>query len=451
MNHQLRPSGTISRIPRTASLLWFAGALSGAAPAAAEPPSEAAWERLEATVQTLTEEVRRLRDDTVSSTPATEGVRETPTGSGSAKVYSVESGLSLGGYGEFYFAGRTGRRDVSRQADFYRFVTFVGYRFSDRILMNTELEFEHATTESNLRGRTGEVSVEFSYLDFLISKPVNVRGGSLLVPIGFVNEMHEPPFYRGNFRPAVERAILPSTWRELGAGVHGEPIEGLRYSAYVVNGLDAAGYGTKGLRDGRQNGNRALWEDVAGILALDWQAARPVTVGGAVFSGGADQGRRFAGREVDVLTTIVEGHLELRHREFRGRFLAARTSIGDADAIAADLTAAARVDEPGHPPIAVPEEQIGWYAEGAIDTARWIGLPREQALLVWARFESLDLHHRMPGGTSPDPAFDTQATTVGLEYQPHGNVAVKLDWTAESRGDDGATEDPLRLGAGFTF
>jgi hypothetical protein len=419
----------------------------GSAPAAAEPPSEAAWERLEATVETLTEEVRRLRETTGPAASAPPGDGST----GSSKVYSVDSGLSMGGYGEFYFAGRTGAIGTPRRADFYRLVTFVGYRFSDRVLMNSEVEFEHATTSANLSGRAGSVSVEFSYLDFLISRPLNVRAGNLLVPIGFVNEMHEPPFYRGNFRPTVERAIIPSTWRELGVGVHGEPTAGLLYSAYLMNGLDAAGFDPKGLRGGRQKGNRALWEDLAAVLSLDWQAARPLSVGGSVFAGGAAQGRRYDDREVDVFTTVLEGHAELRHREYRARFLVAHNRIGDADALAADLTAAARADVPGHPAIAVPDEQLGWYAEGSIDVAGRLGMPREQALLVWVRYEDVDLHHGVPDGYSRNPALDVRSTTLGIEYRPHGNVAIKLDWTAEDRDDGGATEDPLRLGAGYTF
>ena len=69
--------------------------------------------------------------------------------------------------------------------------------------------------------------------------PVNARAGNLLLPMGLVNEMHEPPFYRGNFRPEVERMILPSTWRELGVGLHGAIAERVSYKAYLVNGLDA--------------------------------------------------------------------------------------------------------------------------------------------------------------------------------------------------------------------
>jgi hypothetical protein len=92
-------------------------------------------------------------------------------------------------------------------------VLYAGYKFTDRILFNTEIEFEHGSTEEN-----GSVSVEFATLDFLIRDEVNARGGLVLLPVGFLNEIHEPPFYYGTHRPDVEEVILPTTWREVGAG-----------------------------------------------------------------------------------------------------------------------------------------------------------------------------------------------------------------------------------------
>ena len=68
-------------------------------------------------------------------------------------------------------------------------VLYFGYKFNDRFLFNSEIEFEHGSTEDD-----GEVSVEFAYLDYLWRKPLNVRAGLLLLPLGFVNELHEPSY-----------------------------------------------------------------------------------------------------------------------------------------------------------------------------------------------------------------------------------------------------------------
>ena len=55
----------------------------------------------------------------------------------------------------------------------------------------------------------------------------------MLMPIGIINERHEPPVYYGVERPFVDTVIIPTTWFDVGAGVHGEVGRGWRYRAYV--------------------------------------------------------------------------------------------------------------------------------------------------------------------------------------------------------------------------
>ena len=51
------------------------------------------------------------------------------------------------------------------------------------------------------------------------------------MPVGIINERHEPPVYYGVERPFVDTVIIPTTWFEVGAGVHGEVGRGWRYRA----------------------------------------------------------------------------------------------------------------------------------------------------------------------------------------------------------------------------
>jgi len=159
-----------------------------------------------------------------------------------SKVYGTRGGLSIGGYGEMLyenFASKLQNGTYSPKAntvDFVRQILYVGYKFDERIVFNTEIEFEHAKTAT---GSAGEVAVEFAYLDFLINPAFNIRAGMVLVPLGFVNELHEPPTYLGARRPGVEGSIIPPTWRENGAGIHGELPAHFTYRAYLLNGLDA--------------------------------------------------------------------------------------------------------------------------------------------------------------------------------------------------------------------
>ena len=123
--------------------------------------------------------------------------------------------------------------------DFHRFVLLVTHEFSPKIRFVGELELEHAFVEGLEEG--GELELEQAYVDFLLSRAFNVRAGMLLMPIGILNERHEPPVYYGVERTFVDTVIVPSTWFEVGAGVHGEIGRGWRYRAVRDLAAERAG------------------------------------------------------------------------------------------------------------------------------------------------------------------------------------------------------------------
>src|SRR5438093_13154242 len=137
------------------------------------------------------------------------------------------------------------------QLDFHRFVLIFSHAFTPRIRFVAELELEHAVVEG--LEEKGELELEQAYVDFLLTRSFNVRAGMLLVPIGIINERHEPPVFNGVERPFVDTVIIPSTWFENGAGVHGEIGRGFRYRAYVMAPLNALELSAdEGIRNGRQ-------------------------------------------------------------------------------------------------------------------------------------------------------------------------------------------------------
>jgi hypothetical protein len=435
-------------------------ALAQADGAAASASTAASQLSLEQRVELLTAEVRRLREQ--MALPETDEQLRGAYGMGPAasKVYRRSAGLSLGGYGEFYFEApvtQTAATGDVRVADLLRFVSYVGYKFSDRVLMNTEIEFEHATTGEGYDGEPGEVAVEFSYLEFLLHSRLNLRAGNLLLPIGLLNTMHEPAFYHGVLRPQVERTLIPTTWRELGVQAHGTLIDGLRYSAGVVNGLNAGHFSSEGIREGHQEGNRALWEDVAGVLALEYSHHDRLQVGGSFYGGQADQGQEFAGRRLAAWTAVYEAHAQVRHRGFEARALVAGTRI---DA-AADLTRALYPDSgPSASSQLVPATQWGAYLEAAFDLAPALKLPGPVAVLPWARVEAYDLQASVPSVPLPgDPTTPRSADrslaarlwTFGLEIKPTPVVVLKADYSHRSNDAHAPESDRLRVGAGFVF
>ena len=156
----------------------------------------------------------------------------------------------VSGYMDFHFNQPS---DADGSLDFHRFVLIFSHSFTPRIRFVAELEIEHAIVEG--LEEKGAVELEQAYVDFLLARRVNLRAGMLLVPIGIINERHEPPVFNGVERPFVDTLIIPSTWFEAGAGVHGELGTGLRYRAYVMAPLDATKFSAdQGIREGRQEG-----------------------------------------------------------------------------------------------------------------------------------------------------------------------------------------------------
>ena len=236
-------------------------------------------------VDVLTDEVGALRTQ-VAVPEEPELKSQYGFGPAASKVYSSQRGLSIGGYGEVNYTGFVSDKgdDDSNRSDAMRNVLYFGYKFSDSIVFNSEIEFENATTEPvDNGGEGGFVSVEFAAMDFLWRPEVNARAGLVLVPMGFINEIHEPPFFFGVFRPDVEEKILPATWRENGVGLFGKIGESLSYRAYVMSGFDAANFSVEGIRDGRQQGSLSLSEDFGFVTRLDWTPDRQLKPGARFF------------------------------------------------------------------------------------------------------------------------------------------------------------------------
>jgi len=367
-------------------------------------------------------------------------------GPAASQVYMVKRGLSIGGYGEYFYTGFQNEKDTRRrdEVDFVRLVLYAGYKFNDWIVLNSEIEFEHGTTGSGTEDK-GEVSVEFSQLDFLLDERVNIRTGLMLVPMGFINEIHEPLFFHGNRRPDVERYIIPTTWREVGAGLHGEALPGLTYRVYGINSLNAGttadtGFTSAGIRDSRQSGSRALAEDWAFVGRFDY-APEPLTgmfFGGSAFVGDTGQGALFMGRKADVLTQLYEGHIQWHYRGLEFRTLGAWGHIGDASLVSAQKGET------------IGSENYGFYTELAYDVMPLLWPTSTQFLAPFFRFERFDTIASAPRGFSDDGFWNRTIYQGGLTYKPHPNIVVKADYRNIS-SQSGGVPDEFNLGVGFIY
>lgn len=398
-------------------------------------------EQIRQQVEAITRELEELRlggDVVVAADSGVQGF-----GPAASKVYRVRQGVSIGGYGEVLYENFDGSREdgiassTTDRFDALRAVVYVGYKFSDKLLLNSEIEFEHGSTSN-----AGSVSAEFLYLDYRLSPQFGLRGGLLLGPMGFINEIHEPPTFLGTRRPETERVIIPSTWRENGVGVFGT-VGSFNYRAYLMNGFDAAGFSGAGLRGGRQNGSEASARNFGGVGRVEYTGVLGLNVGTSAYAGNSGQGAALPLSPTETLsarTVIWEGHAEYKARGLDLRGLVALASLADAGLVneVYGLTSTASVGE----------RMLGWYVQGGYDVLR--GSRSSHQLVPYLRYEQFNTQERVPAGFAADPANDRRLITLGAMWKPIPNISLKTDYQLTST-DAETGVNQLNVNLGYLF
>jgi hypothetical protein len=346
---------------------------------------------------------------------------------------------TIGGYGEVQYSNHSGK-GTPGEVNLERFVVYLAHAFSDRISLRSELEIEDARLENG--SASGEVALEQAYLDYRLVDAVTLRTGLILVPVGILNEIHEPPTFNGVARPDFDHDVLPTTWRELGAGVVGHlpGVSAVSVRLYLLNGLRADGFtAEEGIRGGRQQGQKATFANPSFTGRLEY--GRPgLRLGAAFWYGGtAGQDSVLGTGAFDAPLAVVaaDGRFDVGAFQFRGEF--ATIHVGDAQAINSRYGSA------------VGSRIAGGFLEGAFNLLRPIAPASRQTLMLFLRHERFDMHAAVPPGTAQDPALARRITTFGLSYKPLWNVVFKGDYQLRRNRAAQGQDDVLALGMGYQF
>ncbi|HEY6360261.1 MAG TPA: hypothetical protein VIX63_04115 [Vicinamibacterales bacterium] len=420
----------------------FALFLLSGLPAAAQQPEaqgqEADVDELRRRVEVLAAEVEKLRSGEPEQVEISEERRRAlglaPSAVG---VYRRASpGVSLAGYGEVLLENFSSENEAgaggapTTRFDFLRAVLYTGYRFTDQFVFNSEIEVEHGN----------EIFVEFAYVDYLINDNLSLRGGLLLLPMGLVNEFHEPNVFFGAKRPETEQRIIPSTWRENGAGLIGS-FGMVNVRAYFTNGLNGAGFTSAGLRGGRQRGVQARAANMAFSGRLDVTPVPGVFAGVALYNGGSGQEQVvLAGQQIDMGTTVAEvhGQAQIRGLDIRGLFAQASVDEAGAASVALRLPLTAPIAET----MQGGYVQVGYNVLSQVNTSI--------ALTPYVRYEQVDTQHEVPAGFMRDLSRDGDFTTLGLEVKPIPNVVLKADYQwITNAANTGRNQVNVNLGYSF--
>ncbi len=312
----------------------------------------------------------------------------------------------IGGYGELHV---NFVKDADNAVDFHRFVLFFGHDFNSSLRFRSEFELEHSLAGD---GAPGEVELEQAYIEYDLAPGRVVRGGLMLVPVGILNETHEPPTFYGVERNRVEARILPATWWEAGMAYAGTLAEaGLSYDLMVHSGL-AVDPDSISIRSGRQKVAEATANDWAGTARIRYHGVPGLQLAASLqyqldLSQAADDG-------------VDDALLFTTHAIYNRGIFGVRALFAQWD-INGDKAAETQRDRIG-----------GWYIEPSVrPDPRW-GL--------FVRYEALEQKR---------DAEETN-TVAGVNFWLHEHVVIKADYTVRENPDDPEVKS-VNLGLGYQF
>lgn len=324
---------------------------------------------------------------------------------------------TIGGYGELHYNNLdnslAGGRD-KKEIDLHRAVLFLGHEFNERLRFWSELEVEHAKAGA---ADNGGVDMEQAFLEYDLTDSLSGRAGLLLVPVGILNETHEPATFYGVERNPVETNIIPTTWREGGIGFNGHFASGLSYDLVVHSGLGTDTGTSFAVRKGRKSASSAPANNLAYTGRVKWTGLAGLELAATVqYQSGITQSLDpSAGSAV-----LTEVHAVWSRGPFGLRALYATWIL----------------DGPG-PALIGADRQTGWYVEPSFKITPELGL--------FARYNRWD--------NQAGDAIDSRFTQLdmGLNYWVHPDVVLKADYQNQAGPSGKANFDGFNLGVGYQF
>jgi len=333
---------------------------------------------------------------------------------------SETSSTSIGGYGELHY----NNLDSGDMLDLHRFVLFFGHEFQEGLRFFSELEVEHAIAAD---GAGGEIELEQAFVEFDLGTNHAAKVGLFLIPVGILNETHEPNTFYGVERNPIEKNIIPSTWWEGGGALRGELAPGFGYDFAVTSGLDVPVTGGNAfkIRNGRQKVSEANADSLAYTGRIKWTGLPGVELAmTAQYQEDLTQGA------LGVSATLFEAHADIRRGAFGLRALYARWDMDNAGLIASSDPAADGRDL-----------QTGWYIEPSI-RGRLGDIPGE-----FGAFLRYDVWDNNAGASN---LTEKRQSNLGVNYWPIANVVFKFDIQSQDN-ENGDDDDGFNLGMGYQF
>ena len=331
--------------------------------------------------------------------------------------------LMIGGYGEVHYnqpLSSTVRNNGT--LDVHRMVMFLGYNFNSKTQFVSEVEFEHVT----------ELYVEQAFIQHKLTNFLNFRAGLMLIPMGIVNEYHEPTTFNGVERPLVDSKIAPTTWREVGVGFSGNVFPAsLKYQVYMVNGFNgykgttASLSGKDGFRGGRQKGEESFISSPNFTGKVEYYGIRGLNLGlsgyfgktqsslyNAIDKNNAAALAKADSSVVNLSMVGVDARYNLGGLQMRGQFYYSdiANTLQYNKFTGKDLGSA----------------MMGYYVEAGYNVLKFVNTSKTE-LIPYVRYENYNTHYSTAGAVVKNKAYNNDIITTGLTYKLAKGVVLKAD------------------------
>ncbi len=373
----------------------------------AAPTPEEMWK----TIQAQQAEIDRLKKDQEETDQKVEATADAveASGGGVPKTLEWASKTTIGGYGEHHYNNFDEGDD---KVDAHRFVLFVGHEYSENVRFFSEFELEHSLAGD---GKPGEVELEQAYIEWDYAKGHSLVSGLFLIPVGILNETHEPETFYGVERNLVEKNIIPTTWWETGVMFRGELAPGFSYDFAIHSGLN---HDDLNIRSGRQKSAKAVANDLAYTGRIKYTGVPGLEVAATLqLQEDLTQGANGDAGDEAASGTLFETHAIYETDVFAIRALYAQWDVDS------DLA-----DGNGR------DEQVGWYIEPSVKATDKLGF--------FVRYSQWD------NTAGLDSSEENEVFDYGLNYWLNDHVVFKLDYQDAS---DYNENDSLNLGVGWSF
>jgi Phosphate-selective porin O and P len=432
--------------PLLALPLCYALAAINAGPALAQ--TNATQDALVQRLETLQKELDKLKSELSEvkavSAQATEVKAEVAALTAEQLKLKSSAATTLTGYGELNY-NRYRKNSAANQFNVRRVVIGVNHRFNDSTKLVTEIEIENGIASASDRG---EVAIEQAYIEHRLHENFSLRGGLFLVPMGFLNERHEPFAFYGVERNFVETAIIPTTWREGGLMGISNFDNGITVKGGIATGWDLGKWDSKStegkqspLGSIHQEGSLAKARDLNLFGAVEWRGYPGLMLGSGVFSGKTGHRGLTNGFGLALQANPKVTLWDVRARYNMGRLdLSALYTKGTISQTGALNVAFAGDVSP------IPSSFQGAYLQAAYN----IWSNGDQKLVPFARIEKFNTGKgfNLPVGLGrADDPTETVAT-IGANYYLTPTVVVKADF---QNFKVNTLMNRFNLGLGYSF